>query len=287
MVATRETPDSSVTLSEQRPSTPLEEAQVNLVGTHFHAPMEIETHNAELSDVLRSIGSQFQKTVRLEATVQGSVTAKMSAPDGISLVTALVAPCGYSVRLTSDGVIAVSGQSNDVLAAEPEKRAEVSRLASVETAPGTTASSLPQFALASFEGQPTSREQRGAAIQREPQSVGGPTRLVPSHANAAEIAKNAERLLHDGKINQATDLLCDAVVDLPQEGILLQWLARAYLAKSDPASALKAAEQAVAISRQDPAAHDLLGTILLQIGQDNRGQHYLQRARDLQSGSGR
>ncbi len=281
------TPDASVAMLEPRPSASREGAQVHLVGTHFHAPMEIETHNAELSDVLRSIGSQFQKTVRLETTVQGSVTARMSAADGMSLVTALVAPCGYSVHTASDGAIVVSGQFNDELATGPEKGPEVTRLASSEITREPASSTPPHVALASFEARPARQGQQEAAIQQRPPSVSSQAGPIPVHANVGEIVTNAERMLHEGKVNQATDLLCNAVVELPQEGILLQWLARAYLAKSDPASALKAAEQAIAISRQDPAANELLGSILMQIGHDNRGRHYLQQARDLQSGTGR
>ncbi|HEY6564842.1 MAG TPA: hypothetical protein VIY86_10125 [Pirellulaceae bacterium] len=264
---------------------------IKIEGKSLFHPVSMEARNIELSRMVEYYTQHFQVFSRVQGELHGSLSATVRGPNGIVALTNLLQPFGFRVGFENGNTLVID--ASQPVAKRDDTAKYGMQVLSVQDenrdsdAPPAMATTHP-IALVSY----ASVADRPVAAPESPNREDRPRPLVKQVKQVKQVAPHeqhpprptttaADNPVVERSSSASIDELVARVIESPSDPAALVALADAYLAKRDRAAAMKAAEQALGLNRNSPDANAVMGRVLLEAGQENRGRHYLEQARHL------
>ncbi len=258
-------PTNGANSRNQGPYAPFLDLRIDLNTGHTI----IEARNSSLQALVAAMSQRYHFPIQSDAELDDVVSARIEARDPVTALRHIMEPVGYAVlalpdqtwrvvRAPDTQTLAVHDMPMPVILATEQRQVQARR--------------APPVQLASH----ASPVRAGASrLPINPSEICDP--------KTADVIDRCRGLLVSGQTDTAIDGLTELLAASPNCSPATRLLAEAYVARDDLESALTAGTEAIRLNRRSADANAILAKILMAIGQDERGRHYLRQAEYLRA----
>ncbi len=231
--------------------------------------LTIDAQTIEIQQLAADLTVRLGRPIRCHESLSGTISARVTDTSLTRALERLVGPFGYAI-VNLDGC--------SVIGTPEALRYEARRLqdlhsweeAQVTETVQVRREAMEEFAESAERLPPVQPATELAPIALEDNTETESVPATSSQPYEISIGNKAKSLIAQGDLETTTELLQEAVARHPDSAILFRMLAEVYLHRGMYIQARAAAQQSLALNRNNPMTNQVYGEVLKKMGETAR-----------------